>query len=292
MLKVRASQIFSHSMEDVVAAKKALDAGDAFEQVVEKYSTCPSKKQAGDLGWMPEGTVNSLMGQAIGENDKGKIVGPLHTQYGYHILMISDIELEQVAGPFSPNTSMKDLNQRFPEAHSLLFQKFHIGMPVSGYKDGETLGSVCRAQNKSEMEVINYLHEEFVNRHVDTITPEELKAKMKEGDPNLVLLDIRESWERDIAAIDGSQLITRENSESILGSLTAEQEIVLIDWKQDRGPSFRKWLAQRGLPNIRCLEGGIDAWAEKVETRLNRYDIDEDDGYRYEDIIEEQNGPQ
>ena len=34
-------------------------------------------------------------------------------------------------------------------------------------------------------------------------------------------------------------------------------------------------------------EGGIDLWSEKIDTRLNRYDIDEDDGYRYEDILDE-----
>ena len=45
MIKVRASQIFTHSMEDVVAAKKLLDAGTSFEEPVEKYSTCPSKKK-------------------------------------------------------------------------------------------------------------------------------------------------------------------------------------------------------------------------------------------------------
>ena len=28
-------------------------------------------------------------------------------------------------------------------------------------------------------------------------------------------------------------------------------------------------------------------WSEKRDTKLNRYDIDEDDGYRYEDILDE-----
>ncbi|GIT65235.1 MAG: hypothetical protein Ct9H300mP23_08620 [Nitrospinota bacterium] len=61
--------------------------------------------------------------------------------------------------------------------------------------------------------------------------------------------------------------------------------MVLIDWKQDRAPVF-KMAHPAGIPNIKCLEGGIDLWSEKIDTRLNRYDIDEDDGYRYEDILE------
>ena len=92
MFKVRASQIFSHAMEDVVAAKKELDAGAPFTEVVEKYSTCPSKKNGGDLGWMPEDALQSLIGETFSEKDKGKILGPVHSQYGYHILVISEIE--------------------------------------------------------------------------------------------------------------------------------------------------------------------------------------------------------
>ena len=47
MIKVRASQIFTHSKEDVVAAKKMLDSGTPFEEIVTRYSTCPSKENAG-----------------------------------------------------------------------------------------------------------------------------------------------------------------------------------------------------------------------------------------------------
>ena len=102
-----------------------------------------------------------------------------------------------------------------------------------------------------------------------------------------ILLDIRESWERDISKIEGSHIINAENNEHVLSSFQKNQEMVLIDWKQDRSPSFQKWLTQRGYTSIKCLEGGIDLWSERIDTRLNRYDIDEDDGYRYEDILDE-----
>ena len=85
MIRVRASQVFTHSLEDSVAAKKALDANTPFDKVVDEYSTCPSKKQGGDLGWMPEETALSLMGKSVTENDKGKLIGPVHSEYGYHI---------------------------------------------------------------------------------------------------------------------------------------------------------------------------------------------------------------
>lgn len=287
MIKVRASQIFSHSMEDVVAAKKELDAGAPFTELVAKYSTCPSKENSGDLGWMPEDALQALMGETIAEIDKGKIIGPVHSQYGYHILAISEIENQTVEGPFNSETPMKELNLQWPEAHSHLFKQYHIGLPVNGYRQDETIGSVCKSHNKSELEILNFLNTEYFDKHIAVIKPEELDLKIQSGTTNLALLDIRESWERDISKIEGSIFITRENCESTIQSLNNEKEIVLIDWKQDRSPSFLKWLRQRGFTNVKCLEGGIDAWTEKVNSHLNRYDIDEDDGYRYEDIIEE-----
>lgn len=275
-------------MEDVVAAKKQLDSGTPFEEVVTNYSTCPSKENAGDLGWMPEGNLQSIMGQEFSEEDLGNVIGPVHSQYGYHILKISEIEVEKIEGPFNPETSMDSANKIFPEIHTILFKKFHIGLPITPYSSNETLASVCQAQEKNVQEVINCLNKEHADKNITVIVCEELKQKI-DSNNKPVLLDIRESWERDISKIEGSHIINSENNEHVLGTFEKDREIVLIDWKQDRSPSFQKWLTQRGYTNIKCLEGGIDMWSEKIDTRLNRYDIDEDDGYRYEDILEEGN---
>ena len=224
MVQIRASQVFTHSIEDAVAAKKALDADEPFNEVVQKYSTCPSKQQEGDLGWMPEEAALSLMGEKITNDEINKIIGPVHSEYGYHILLITEVKVEN--------------------------------------QDSQSVD-------------------------LSVITPEALDSRLSAGGSNLILLDLRESWEWDIAHIEGSQLITRENSESILSNLKKDGELILIDWKQDRSPSFVKWLVQQGFSYAKCLEGGIDAWSDKIDPSLARYEIDEDDGYRYEDIIDD-----
>ena len=285
MIKVRASQIFTHSMEDVVAAKKMLDSGTPFEEAVEKYSTCPSKKNAGDLGWMPEDNLQSIMGKEVSEDQLGQIIGPVHSQYGYHILRISEIEVDKVEGPFTADLAMEEANRIFPDIHSLLFKQFHIGLPITPYKPEETIDSVCKTHSVAVQTALDALNKEFSEKNISIITCEELKEKMDAGNPP-VLLDIREGWERDISKIEGSHIINAENNDHVLSSFGKDREMVLIDWKQDRGPSFQKWLKQRGYTHVQCLEGGIDLWSERINTRLNRYDIDEDDGYRYEDIID------
>jgi peptidyl-prolyl cis-trans isomerase C len=287
MIKVRASQVFCNSVDDAVAAKKCLDEGQPFEAVAERFSTCPSKKNGGDLGWMPEGSVQSLLGETLSEADRGKILGPVHSQYGYHILKITEIEVERVAGPIGGDTSMSALNELFPEAHTLLFKTYHIGLPVAGYKAGDTVASVAAANGKSADEMVNFLNREYSDRQISVIPPEALAEKLNGAGSGPTLLDIREKWEWDIARINNATRVTPENNQEVLGALDPAAEIVLIDWKQDRSPSFQRWLAGRGFSNVVCLEGGIDAWCERIDTRQNRYDIDEDDGYRYEDILSE-----
>lgn len=286
MIRVRASQIFTHSIDDAVAAKKMLDEGRPFTEVVAQYSTCPSKQNGGDLGWMPEDSASALMGE-ISEQDQGKILGPIHSPYGYHILQITEIEVEQEEIVFNPDTSMQEVNRVLPEVHTLLFKKFHIGMPVTGYKPEETIFTVCEQHGKKVGEVLALLNSEARKNRVQFIKPEELREKMKNGAP-IALLDIREQWERDIARIDEATFITRENCESVLSGLDPNQEVVVIDWKGDRTESFQKFLGQRGFTNVKGIEGGIDAWAQKVDTRMARYEIDEEDeNYRYEDIFDD-----
>ncbi len=290
MLKVRISQIFSHSMEDVVAAKKALDAGNPFEEIVQQFSSCPSKSQGGDLGWMPEGNASELLGKAVDSSQCGEILGPIHSQYGYHILKITELEEEKIEGAVTAEILMSELNERFPEVHTLLFKEFHIGLPVEGYPKEETLGDVCKVHNKQLSEVLDLVNSKIAEKSIPTITPHDLQAKLDSGAENLTLLDIREKWERDIAHIENSLLITQENNEEILAKIPSDREIVLIDWNQDRSAHFQKWMTHKGYENVKGLEGGIDAWADKIDTKLARYEIDEDDGYRYEDIMEENEG--
>ena len=211
MIKVRASQIFTHSMEDVVAAKKLLDAGTSFEETVEKYSTCPSKKNAGDLGWMPEGNLQSIMGQEISKEQLGEIIGPVHSQYGYHILKISEIEVEKVEGPFTPDLAMEEANRIFPDIHSLLFKQFHIGMPVTPYKPEETIGSVCKTHNHPVQADLDALNKEFSEKNVSIITCEKLKESFEAE-----LIDVMGLHEKAVLHRAFSVFILNDNNELLL----------------------------------------------------------------------------
>jgi foldase protein PrsA len=73
-------------------AKKALDSGVSFKKVVKKYSIDEaSKSQGGLLPAVSEGQQEKDFDTAIFAADKGKIEGPVKTQFGWYVFKVQKI---------------------------------------------------------------------------------------------------------------------------------------------------------------------------------------------------------
>ncbi|MDF0643067.1 MAG: rhodanese-like domain-containing protein [Nitrospira sp.] len=103
-----------------------------------------------------------------------------------------------------------------------------------------------------------------------TITPQELKSRLEKKDP-LVLLDVREQWEYDLAKIDGSMLIPLSALPHSLSRLNQDSEIVAICHHGMRSADATGFLAQQGFTKVKNLVGGIDAWSAQVDGTVPRY---------------------
>jgi peptidyl-prolyl cis-trans isomerase C len=67
-----------------------------FEKIASEKSTCPSgKKGGGDLGMFSEGQMVPEFDKACQEAEVGKLVGPVKTQFGFHIIRVDE---KQAAG--------------------------------------------------------------------------------------------------------------------------------------------------------------------------------------------------
>lgn len=74
-------------------AKEVIDKlskGLTFTEAARKYSDCPSGKSGGDLGWFGKGRMVPEFEKAAFEGDKGKLLGPVKTQFGYHLIKVLD----------------------------------------------------------------------------------------------------------------------------------------------------------------------------------------------------------
>lgn len=103
-----------------------------------------------------------------------------------------------------------------------------------------------------------------------TITPIELKARIDKGE-KLVLLDVREQWEFDLAKITGSTLIPLGTLPQSVAKLNRDSEIIAICHHGMRSADATNFLLQQGFPNVKNLVGGIDAWSAQVDRSVPRY---------------------
>ena len=67
-----------------------IKAGDSFSNLAMQFSECPSKKRGGDLGWFGRGRMVREFENAAFSGEKGAVLGPVKTQFGWHIIKVLD----------------------------------------------------------------------------------------------------------------------------------------------------------------------------------------------------------
>jgi sulfur-carrier protein adenylyltransferase/sulfurtransferase len=102
------------------------------------------------------------------------------------------------------------------------------------------------------------------------ITVEDFK-EIKDNGNNVVVLDVREYHEYDIANIEDSVLIPLGELPDRLDELNESDEIIVHCHHGSRSMRATQFLKDQGFKNVKNLAGGIDAWAEKFDPDMPRY---------------------
>ena len=103
------------------------------------------------------------------------------------------------------------------------------------------------------------------------ISDTELKSLL-DGKADVVLLDVREPWECEVARIAGSKQIpmgevpARFNQE-----LDPDSHIVVVCHHGVRSMNVTSWLRQQGFENVQSLRGGIDRWSREIDPSVPLY---------------------
>ena len=74
-------------------------AGKVFEEAAQQYSTCPSGQKGGDLGEFGKGQMVKEFEEAAFAAEIGQVVGPVKTQFGYHLIKV-EAKNEATVTPF------------------------------------------------------------------------------------------------------------------------------------------------------------------------------------------------
>lgn len=105
---------------------------------------------------------------------------------------------------------------------------------------------------------------------IPLIAVEELVSRLQGAVP-VTLLDVRESGEFAIARIPGATQIPLSELLSRLGELNPADAYVVTCHRGSRSLRACKLLREHGFTQVRSLEGGIDAWAQRMDPTMVRY---------------------
>jgi parvulin-like peptidyl-prolyl isomerase len=90
----------------------ALQAGESFSDLAAAFSTDTSNNQnGGDLGWAPSTQYVEPFADALEAAEIGAVVGPVETEFGWHVLQVRGREERPLADQDYENTQNRELEQ-------------------------------------------------------------------------------------------------------------------------------------------------------------------------------------
>jgi parvulin-like peptidyl-prolyl isomerase len=147
-----ARHILVESEEEAQALLQQLAGGADFGELAQEHSIDPgSAAQGGDLGPAPEGAYVPPFDEAVWRSSVGEIVGPVATDFGYHIIEVTG-EVEITADDLGPQEREQQagsllnrlLEERFAAAEVDVADRYGVWDPLRGevVREGNGVGEV------------------------------------------------------------------------------------------------------------------------------------------------------
>lgn len=89
MPSARARHILVPTEDACTQLKTEIEGGADFAEMAKQHSQCPSGRSGGDLGEFQPGQMVPEFDQVVFSADLGAVHGPVQTQFGYHLIEIT-----------------------------------------------------------------------------------------------------------------------------------------------------------------------------------------------------------
>jgi len=111
-----------------------------------------------------------------------------------------------------------------------------------------------------------------VDQLPEEITCNELNIKLADGQP-VLLLDCRQQHEYELTHIPGSTLLPMDELVHRQAELRGLEDRLTVVYCHlgIRSLQVAAWLREQGFARVQSLAGGIDAWAEEIDSSMARY---------------------
>jgi len=88
--EVNAAHILVKSEDKAKELLAKIQSGESFAELAKANSDCPSGKRGGELGYFTRGKMVREFENAAFDGEKGQVVGPVKTDFGWHLIKILD----------------------------------------------------------------------------------------------------------------------------------------------------------------------------------------------------------
>jgi len=102
------------------------------------------------------------------------------------------------------------------------------------------------------------------------ISVEELKSR-RDGGENLLVIDVREPWELQLASIPGVVHVPMNELPARLAEFSRDAETIVMCHAGGRSLRVAHFLVNQGYTNVANLSGGISAWSQSVDATVPQY---------------------
>lgn len=129
---VKASHILVDSEEKATEILEDITDGLSFEDAAKEFSSCPSKEAGGALGQFGKGQMVSEFEDAVFAMQVGEISGPVKTQFGYHLIKLTEripernSSFEEVVQEVKDSCFMQKQEKVYNDKKSELSKKYKV----------------------------------------------------------------------------------------------------------------------------------------------------------------------
>jgi adenylyltransferase/sulfurtransferase len=137
---------------------------------------------------------------------------------------------------------------------------------------------VC-GTNPTVTQLIDYQHfcgivpetpeEKNMKNGIPQLSVKELKRHIDAGE-EVYILDVREPYEYKIAQM-GGKLIPLNDVPNRLAEIDRNREVIVQCRSGVRSQKVAEFLKQQGYPRVVNLAGGILAWADEIDPKIQKY---------------------
>ena len=175
----------------------------------------------------------------------------------------------------SSSTSMEQVLAAYPGARRALFRKYHIGGCSScGFAPTETLAQLAERNGRLNVEeVIAHIQSAAEADRQLEIAPKDVAERRERGE-KIRLLDLRTREEWDAVHLEGADFVTQDLIQQLMGKEGQDGLMVFYDHAGASSIDAAAYFAGHGFANAKFLRGGIDAWAQEVDSSVPRYKLE------------------